>query len=112
MGNAALHPIDTLSTMYNTLSDSFINDVINGDAESRAKWGSYALTQVGLGLIGDKGLSKASKLGQAGKVTKLAKIRFRKLFHILQVIYKWEIALLLLVEIVCDLDLIRLILKS
>ena len=35
--------------------------------------GSYALTQVGLGLIGDKGLSKASKLGQAGKVTKLAK---------------------------------------
>ncbi|EEM97740.1 Hypothetical cytosolic protein [Bacillus thuringiensis IBL 200] len=73
MGNAALHPIDTLSTMYNVLSDSFINDVINGDAESRAKWGSYALTQVGVGLIGDKGLSKASKLGQAGKVTKLAK---------------------------------------
>ncbi|MCI0766070.1 HNH/endonuclease VII fold putative polymorphic toxin [Bacillus sp. TL12] len=70
MGNAALHPIDTLSTMYNVLSDSFINDVINGDAESRAKWGSYALTQIGLGLIGDKGLSKASKLG---KVTKLAK---------------------------------------
>ncbi|MED1021913.1 EndoU domain-containing protein [Bacillus mycoides] len=73
MGNAALHPIDTLSTMYNVLSSPFINDVINGDAESRAKWGSYALTQVGVGLIGDKGLSKASKLGQAGKVTKLAK---------------------------------------
>ncbi|MBJ8031104.1 AHH domain-containing protein [Bacillus cereus group sp. N21] len=73
MGNAALHPIDTLSTMYNVLSDSFINDVINGDAESRAKWGSYALTQVALGVIGDKGLSKASKLGQVGKVTKLAK---------------------------------------
>ncbi|HDR7354697.1 TPA: cytoplasmic protein [Bacillus wiedmannii] len=73
MGNAALHPIDTLSTMYNVLSDSFINDVINGDAESRAKWGSYALTQVGLGLIGDKGLSKASKLGQAGKATTLIK---------------------------------------
>ncbi|MEI5949496.1 DNA/RNA non-specific endonuclease [Bacillus albus] len=71
MGNAALHPIDTLSTMYNVLSDSFINDVINGDAESRAKWGSYALTQVGLGLIGDKGLSKASKLGKV--TTKLAK---------------------------------------
>ncbi|WP_018764134.1 AHH domain-containing protein [Bacillus sp. 105MF] len=73
MGNAALHPIDTLSTMYNVLSDSFINDVINGDAESRAKWGSYALTQVALGVIGDKGLGKASKLGQVGKVTKLAK---------------------------------------
>ncbi|MCI0766842.1 cytoplasmic protein [Bacillus sp. TL12] len=71
MGNAALHPIDTLSTMYNVVSDSFINDVINGDAESRAKWGSYALTQVALGVIGDKGLSKASKLGKV--TTKLAK---------------------------------------
>ncbi|KIV73186.1 Putative toxin component near putative ESAT-related protein, repetitive [Bacillus mycoides] len=78
MGNAALHPIDTLSTMYNVLSDSFINDVINGDAESRAKWGSYALTQVGLGLIGDKGLSKASKLGQVGKVTKLTKNKIQQ----------------------------------
>ncbi|MED1426509.1 cytoplasmic protein, partial [Bacillus mycoides] len=70
MGNAALHPIDTLSTMYNTLSDSFIDDVINGDAESRAKWGSYALTQVGLGLIGDKGLSKASKVATTANLAK------------------------------------------
>ncbi|MGG0293633.1 T7SS effector LXG polymorphic toxin [Bacillus pacificus] len=70
MGNAALHPIDTLSTMYNALSDSFINDVINGDAESRAKWGSYALTQVGLGLIGDKGLSKVSKVATTANLAK------------------------------------------
>ncbi|MCM3221777.1 AHH domain-containing protein [Bacillus cereus] len=67
MGNAALHPIDTLSTMYNALSDSFINDVINGDAESRAKWGSYALTQIGLGLIGDKGLSKVTTIAKGAK---------------------------------------------
>ncbi|HDR8161405.1 HNH endonuclease [Bacillus cereus] len=70
MGNAALHPIDTLSTMYNVLSDSFIDDVINGDAESRAKWGSYALTQVGLGLIGDKGLSKVSKVATTANLAK------------------------------------------
>lgn len=81
MGNAALHPIDTLSTMYNALSDSFINDVINGDAESRAKWGSYALTQVGLGLIGDKGLSKASKLGQVSKVTTLGEKAKQSILH-------------------------------
>ncbi|EJV69621.1 hypothetical protein IEO_00344 [Bacillus wiedmannii] len=72
MGNAALHPIDTLSTMYNVLSDSFINDVINGDAESRAKWGSYALTQIGLGLIGDKGLSKVSKVATTANLTKFS----------------------------------------
>lgn len=57
--------------MWNALSDSFINDVINESAESCAKCGSYALTQVGLGLIGDKGLSKASKLGNVNKVTSL-----------------------------------------
>ncbi|WP_100618149.1 T7SS effector LXG polymorphic toxin [Bacillus cereus] len=67
MGNALLDPIDTLSTMYNVLSDSFINDVINGDAESRAKWGSYALTQVVLGLIGDKGISKVTTLAKGAK---------------------------------------------
>ncbi len=72
MGNAALHPINTLSIMYNVLSDSFINDVINGDAESRAKWGSYALTQVGLELIGDKGISKVTTLAKGAIVAKFS----------------------------------------
>ncbi len=54
------HLDETLPAMWNTLSDSFVNDVINGDAESRAKWGSYALTQVGLGFFGDKGISKVT----------------------------------------------------
>ncbi|MEC2520606.1 AHH domain-containing protein, partial [Bacillus cereus] len=43
------------------------NDVINGDAESRAKWGSYAFTQIGLGLIGDKGISKVTTLAKGAK---------------------------------------------
>ena len=54
------------------MSDSFINDVINGDAESRAKWGSYALTQVGLGLIGDKGISKVTTLAKGASVAKFS----------------------------------------
>ncbi|SCM05713.1 Uncharacterized protein BCB44BAC_04135 [Bacillus cytotoxicus] len=60
--------------MYNALSDSFINDVINGDAESPAKWGSYALTQVGLGLMGDKGLSKVSKIARGAKFAKVTEV--------------------------------------
>ena len=32
--------------------------------------GSYALTQVGLGLIGDKGLSKVSKVATTANLTK------------------------------------------
>ena len=70
------------------MSDSFINDVINGDAESRAKWGSYALTQVGLGLIGDKGISKVTTLAKGASVAKSQKV-----FRILRINCKWEIAL-------------------
>ncbi|HCF53070.1 MAG TPA: cytoplasmic protein [Bacillus sp. (in: Bacteria)] len=67
MGYAFTHLNETLPAMWNTLSDSFINDVINGDAESRAKWGSYAFTQIGLGLIGDKGISKVTTLAKGAK---------------------------------------------
>ena len=67
MGYAVTHLDETLPAMWNTLSDSFINDVINGDAESRAKWGSYAFTQIGLGLIGDKGISKVTTLAKGAK---------------------------------------------
>ncbi|AHZ54644.1 TPA: AHH domain-containing protein [Bacillus thuringiensis] len=65
MGYAFTHLNETLPAMWNTLSDSFINDVINGDAESRAKWGSYAFTQIG--LIGDKGISKVTTLAKGAK---------------------------------------------
>ncbi|WP_429695579.1 hypothetical protein [Bacillus pseudomycoides] len=41
------------------MSDSFINDVIDGDAESRTQWTTYGLTQIGIGVILDKGLGKA-----------------------------------------------------
>ncbi|KXY20098.1 hypothetical protein AT259_15470 [Bacillus cereus] len=43
MGNAAFHLIDTLSTMYNAFSDSFINDVINGEVMLLHKLGLDSL---------------------------------------------------------------------
>ena len=64
MGYTVTHLDEALPAMWNALSDSFNKDVINGDAETRARWGSYALTQIGLGLLGDKGVSKAAKLAQ------------------------------------------------
>ncbi|WP_081414980.1 WXG100 family type VII secretion target [Ectobacillus panaciterrae] len=70
MGNAVMHPIDTISSMYNVLSDSFIRDVWNGDAESRTRWGTYAVTQIGLGLLGDKGISKVSKVATSTNLVK------------------------------------------
>ncbi|MDR4151576.1 cytoplasmic protein, partial [Bacillus thuringiensis] len=41
----------------------------NGDADSRAKWGSYAFTQIGLGLIGDKGISKVTTLAKGSELS-------------------------------------------
>ncbi|HDR7636591.1 TPA: WXG100 family type VII secretion target [Bacillus mycoides] len=67
MGYTVTHLNEALPAMWDALSDSFNKDVINGDAETRARWGSYALTQIGLGFIGDKGVSKAAKLAQGAK---------------------------------------------
>ncbi|EOO74029.1 MULTISPECIES: WXG100 family type VII secretion target [Bacillus cereus group] len=67
MGYTVTHLDEALPAMWDALSDSFNKDVINGDAETRARWGSYALTQIGLGFIGDKGVSKAAKLAQGAK---------------------------------------------
>ncbi len=74
IGNSIIHPIDTLSTMYNVISDSFMRDVWNGNAESMARWGGYALAQIGTGLLGTKGLDKISKLAKGASFTKVTDI--------------------------------------
>lgn len=53
------HPIDTAKYIGHAITDSFNRDVINGDAESRGKWFTYAVVSV----IGFKGVSKVGKLG-------------------------------------------------
>lgn len=57
--NAASHPIDTTKYIARTISDSFKRDMINGDAESRAHWVTYALGT----LVGTKGAGTATKAG-------------------------------------------------
>ncbi|MFB6468667.1 AHH domain-containing protein [Cytobacillus sp. Hz8] len=69
MGYAVTHLDEALPATWNVLSDSFINDVINGDLESGTRWFSYTLTQIGLGLIGGKGLDKVSKLAKGTNFT-------------------------------------------
>ncbi len=73
MGYAVTHLDETLPAMWHVLSESFKQDIINGDAESRARWGTYALSQIGLGLIGDKGVSKISKVTTLAKGANVSK---------------------------------------
>ncbi|PHA85118.1 hypothetical protein COE78_22105 [Bacillus pseudomycoides] len=50
-----------------------MNDVWHGDAESIAKWGTNAFMELGLGWIGDKGISKVGKVTTLGEGVNLAK---------------------------------------
>ncbi|WJE54335.1 WXG100 family type VII secretion target [Bacillus cereus] len=68
------HPLETFSTAWNTFSDSFMNDVWNGDIESGVRWGSYLLTSVATGLLGGKGLDKASTLVKGANFSKVTQI--------------------------------------
>ncbi|EOA3903724.1 WXG100 family type VII secretion target [Bacillus cytotoxicus] len=69
MRDAIVNYDETLPAAWNALSDSFMNEFWNGDLESREHYAAYAVASLGLGLFGDKGLSKA---GQAGKVAAVA----------------------------------------
>ncbi|MGG0217680.1 HNH endonuclease [Bacillus mycoides] len=68
------HPLETAYTMYNTFSDSFMNDVWHGDLESGTKWGTNIFMELGLGWIGDKGISRVGKVTTLGESTNLAKL--------------------------------------
>ncbi|MGE7858393.1 MULTISPECIES: AHH domain-containing protein [Bacillus] len=67
------HPLETAYTAWNTFSDSFMNDVWHGDAESIAKWGTNTFMNVGLGWAGDKGISRVGKITTLGESVNIAK---------------------------------------
>ena len=71
MWDAVVNIDETLPAMWNTFSDSFMNEVWHGDIKSGFHWGSYFLTSIATGLIGGKGLDKASKVARGVNVYKV-----------------------------------------
>ncbi|CAM3865248.1 WXG100 family type VII secretion target [Bacillus paramycoides] len=71
MWDAVVNYDETLPAMWNAFSDSFMNDVWNGDVESGFHWSSYFLTSIATGFIGGKGLDKVSKLARGVNVYKV-----------------------------------------
>ncbi|PTY89226.1 T7SS effector LXG polymorphic toxin [Heyndrickxia sporothermodurans] len=65
--------VDTGKYIVKAVKDGFVRDVINGDAESRSKYFTYLFTTLGIGVLGDKGISKAgsvsTKVGNLGRIT-------------------------------------------
>ncbi|KFN02583.1 hypothetical protein D0U04_28220 [Bacillus clarus] len=73
MRDAIVNYDETLPAMWNALSDSFVNDFWNGDMESRMHYAAYGVASLGLGFLGDKGLSKAGQVGKVAVVTGFTK---------------------------------------
>ncbi|MGG0238070.1 EndoU domain-containing protein [Bacillus rhizoplanae] len=92
LANTVLHPIDSIeSAVYalshldetfdavkQSISDSWNQDFVNGDWNSKAKWvgnaNAQAMLAVGELLVGTKGADKISKLGKVPKVDKAPKV--------------------------------------
>ncbi|MGG2066916.1 T7SS effector LXG polymorphic toxin [Bacillus sp. S14(2024)] len=90
--NTVLHPIDSFeSAMYalshldetfdavkQAISNSWNQDVVNGDWNSRAKWVGNVEAQAELAvaqlLVGTKGVDKISKLGTVSKLGEVSKV--------------------------------------
>jgi predicted ribonuclease toxin of YeeF-YezG toxin-antitoxin module len=69
---AVSHPVETAKSIWKSISDSWKNDVINGDAKSRSQWFGRALGEVALAIIGTKGVDKAVKMAKGAKVVEEA----------------------------------------
>ena len=63
--HAATHPVETFTYLKTAISDSYENDVVNGDAYSRSRWFSYAIGTVGASIVGTKGAGALTKTGVA-----------------------------------------------
>jgi hypothetical protein len=69
---AVSHPVETAKSIWKSISDSWKNDVINGDAKSRSQWFGRAIGEVALAIIGTKGVDKAVKMAKGARVVEEA----------------------------------------
>ncbi|MBT2217983.1 EndoU domain-containing protein [Virgibacillus dakarensis] len=63
--NMMIHPVETGKYIGNAIAESFERDMVNGDAESRSHWVTYALGTVATTVFGTKGAGTVTKTGVA-----------------------------------------------
>jgi hypothetical protein len=86
--HAIAHPIDTIKAIWQSISESFIRDVIHGDAKSRAEWFGYALGEIVLAVVGTKGADKVGKMARASKLARKGSSLLEKLHAPVQKVQK------------------------
>ncbi|MEK3952119.1 AHH domain-containing protein [Psychrobacillus sp. FSL K6-1464] len=60
---AVTNPIETYNTIKSAITTSYERDMVNGDANSRAHWVTYALGTVATSVVGTKGVGALTKSG-------------------------------------------------
>ncbi|MEK3952129.1 T7SS effector LXG polymorphic toxin [Psychrobacillus sp. FSL K6-1464] len=60
---AVTKPIETYNTIKSAITTSYERDMVNGDANSRAHWVTYALGTVATSVVGTKGVGALTKSG-------------------------------------------------
>ncbi|WP_027084711.1 hypothetical protein [Cohnella panacarvi] len=66
------HPVDVAVGIWTAVSESWNNDVVNGDAQSRGKWFGRMIGEVALAAVGTKGVDKIGKLAKGSKIVQEA----------------------------------------
>lgn len=63
--------LDMPKYIWSAITSAWERDVVNGDAQSRTSFFTYVLTSLGIGILGDKGISKAGTIAKTvGPATK------------------------------------------
>ncbi|MFC8027248.1 T7SS effector LXG polymorphic toxin, partial [Bacillus velezensis] len=65
---AVAHPINTYNAISTAIEESYQKDMVNGDAYSRSRWVTYAVSSVAVAVVGTKGAGAVNKADAAGKV--------------------------------------------
>jgi Uncharacterized conserved protein len=69
---SATHLIQTYNIIKNALIQSYDKNMVHGNAYTRTKWATYALTTLATAAVGTKGIDKISKAAKAGKIGETA----------------------------------------
>src|SRR5699024_253361 len=72
MWDAVSHPIDTSKYIISAIEESYDRDMVNGDAESRAQWVTYASGMIATSIFGTKGAGTVTKAGTTATKTGVA----------------------------------------
>ncbi|MFD0671912.1 hypothetical protein [Cohnella sp. GCM10027633] len=66
------HPLQTVQGIWKAVSDSWTNEVVNGDADSRGRWFGRMIGEVALSVVGTKGVDKVAKLAKGTSIVQEA----------------------------------------